>query len=57
MSIKEARDILGVKEGASDDEIRAAYTQLMKKLHPDTGGSDYFAERLNAARDLLLKHR
>jgi hypothetical protein len=55
MSREEAYAILGISEGASDEEVKAAYHRLMLKLHPDHGGSTYLAARINAARDLLLK--
>jgi len=51
---KEAFDILGLKEGASAEEIRAAHMRLMKKVHPDQQGSDWLARKINAARDILL---
>ena len=54
MTLDDARDILGVKVGASREEIGAAYLNLMTKVHPDHGGSDYFAEELNAAKALLM---
>jgi len=54
MRVAQALDILGLAEGASEKEIRAAYTRLMKRVHPDVGGSNVFAEQLNAARDVLL---
>lgn len=54
MSVEEARETLGVKPGASADEINAAYRELMKKVHPDTGGNDALARRVQQARDLLL---
>lgn len=54
MTAEEAREILGLKKGATVKDIRAAYTKLMAKVHPDTGGSNYFAQELNAAKDVLL---
>ncbi|SHJ18378.1 hypothetical protein SAMN02745194_01969 [Roseomonas rosea] len=50
----EALAILGLEEGASEAEIRAAHARLMRSAHPDAGGSDWLAARLNAARDALL---
>ncbi len=50
----EALRILGLSEDADDDEIRATYKQLMQKLHPDLGGSDYLASVVNRAKDVLL---
>ncbi|MBX3483044.1 DnaJ domain-containing protein [Phenylobacterium sp.] len=55
MSAEEARRILGVGEGASREEIQAAYTRLMRAVHPDKGGTAGLAAQLNAARDRLLK--
>lgn len=54
MSAEEAWEILGLQPGASADDIRAAYRKLMQKLHPDHGGSNYFAAKLNQARRVLL---
>jgi hypothetical protein len=51
---EEALDILGLKEGADEDAIRAAHRRLMKTAHPDHGGSAWLAARINAARDFLL---
>jgi len=51
----EARSILGVSAQASDEEIRAAYSRLMRMAHPDKGGTSGLAAQLNAARDRLLK--
>ncbi len=55
MPLTQARSILGVEESASRAEIQAAYTRLMKRAHPDKGGSEGLAAQLNAARDRLLK--
>ncbi|MSP00154.1 MAG: hypothetical protein EXR07_03740 [Acetobacteraceae bacterium] len=54
MSRSEAYEILGLKSGASADEINAAHRRLMRMAHPDTGGSDWLASRINQARDVLL---
>lgn len=55
MTRERALKRLGLKDGASDQEIRAAYKTMMSKLHPDVGGNDEFAQLLNEARDFLLR--
>lgn len=55
MSEFEARSILGVGPMADTAEIRAAHRAKMARAHPDRGGSNQEAARINAARDLLLK--
>ncbi len=55
MSEQQARDILGVSASASKKDINKAHKRLMQKLHPDRGGSDYLAQQINRARDVLLK--
>ncbi len=54
MSRAEALKVLGLTEGASADDIRAAHKRLMKQVHPDRGGSDYLASKINEAKDVLL---
>jgi len=54
MSRAEAFEVLGLPRGASEAEIREAYRRLMRGAHPDAGGSDWLAARINQARDILL---
>jgi len=55
MSREEAYQVLGLHVGATEEEIRAAHHRLMRAAHPDAGGSDWLASRVNQARDVLLR--
>jgi len=54
MTQKEALAVLGLNEEATPDEIIAAHRKLMQKIHPDRGGNDYLAAKINQAKDFLL---
>jgi len=54
MTRQEAYQVLGLMPGATDAEIRSAHHRLMRTAHPDSGGSDWLAARVNMARDVLL---
>ena len=54
MSRDEAYEVLGLHPGAREADIRDAHRRLMRGAHPDAGGSDWLAARINQARDILL---
>lgn len=55
MSREEAYAVLGLTPGAGADEVREAHHRLMKRLHPDQGGTTFLASKVNQAKDLLLR--
>ena len=55
MTVDEAYQVLGLHPGATEAEIREAHHRLMRSAHPDSGGSDWLATRINQARDVLLR--
>jgi len=57
MTQQEAYDILGLQPGAGEEAIREAHRALMKRIHPDAGGTSGLAARVNQAKDVLVKQR
>jgi hypothetical protein len=54
MTRDQALEVLGLKDGATRDDIEAAYKRLIVRNHPDTGGTEFLAKQLNEAREVLL---
>ena len=57
MTLVEAAAFLGVTPDADIDEIKAAHRKLISQIHPDKGGTDFLAAKINEARDLMLAQR
>jgi len=55
ITYERALEIMELSDGANEQDIRSAYNRLMQKVHPDLGGSNFFAKQLNAAREVLLE--
>ncbi len=55
MSRAEALQVLGLVGNPTENEIRETHKKLLKDFHPDKGGSDYLASKINQAKDVLLK--
>lgn len=55
MGAEEAYLVLGLSPGATREQIQAAHRGLMKRFHPDQGGTTYLASKVNEAKDVLLK--
>ncbi|GAB2191867.1 DnaJ domain-containing protein [Sessilibacter sp. MAH1] len=56
MSISEAQDVLGLKGQYQKQDVIEAHRKLMQKFHPDRGGSDYLAAKINSAKEILLRN-
>jgi hypothetical protein len=55
LSLDEAYAILGLEAGATAEEVKAAHRRLIARVHPDHGGSDWMAAKLNRAKELILE--
>lgn len=56
VSVKDAYDILGLEQTATQDDVIQAHRTLAKKVHPDIGGNDFLVRQINEAKDVLLTH-
>lgn len=56
MSIKEAQDVLGLNKLESVEQVSKRHKEMMQKMHPDRGGSDYLAAQINQAKETLIDH-
>jgi DnaJ-class molecular chaperone len=56
MTVDEAYLVLGLSRAATREDVHTAHRNLMKRFHPDQGGSTYLASQVNEAKDVLLKH-
>lgn len=57
LGVEEAAAVLGVAVDASDEDVKAAHKKLISQLHPDRGGTDYLAAKINDARKVMLEMR
>ncbi len=57
MSMEEAYNVLGLERNCNETEIRDAHRKLLLKIHPDQGGSDYLASKINQAKEVLLNDK
>jgi hypothetical protein len=55
-SVRDAAALLGISIDAEPDQIRGAHRRLIATVHPDKGGTEALAAKINAARDVLLRH-
>ena len=57
MSLRESYELLGIDENAPLEVIIKSHKELIRKLHPDKGGSSYLSARVNEARDIILAEK